>query len=108
VEWQQLITDCYERMSQVLEKTLDGLTQEDLNQQPHPDCNSMGWITWHMSRVLDRWLISDLIGEEQLWVSDGWHSRFKRPSAWPHFRPQLCLQYPMPGQRHYALEHRVH
>ncbi len=43
MEWQELIIDGYERVLQVLEKALDGLTQNDLNQQPHPDCNSMGW-----------------------------------------------------------------
>ncbi len=89
MKWQQLITDCYERVLQILEKTLDSLTEDDLNQQPRPDCNSMGWIAWHVSRVLDRWLISDLTGEEQLWLSEGWHARFNRPSdpedtGWHH------------------------
>ncbi len=77
MEWQQLITDGYERVLQVLEKTLDGLTQDDLNKQPHPDCNSMGWLTWHLTRVQDH-QIADLMGEEQLWISDGWYARFNR------------------------------
>ncbi len=75
MEWQELIIDGYERVLQVLEKALDGLTQDDLNQQPHPDCNSMGWLTWHLTRVQDDH-IADLTGEPQLWVSDGWHARF--------------------------------
>jgi len=79
MEWQQLITDTYERIAQILEKTLDGLTLDDLNQQPHPDSNSIGWLAWHLTRTQDR-AIADLIGEEQLWVKDGWHARFKRAS----------------------------
>jgi len=78
MEWQQLIIDTYERISQVLEKALDGLTVDDLNQQHHPDCNSMGWLSWHLTRGQDR-AIADLMGEEQLWVKDKWHARFNRP-----------------------------
>lgn len=78
MEWQGLIADGYGRVLQVLEKSLDGLTQDDLNQQPHPDCNSMGWLTWHLTRVQDDH-IAGLMGEEQLWTSGGWHTRFNHP-----------------------------
>ncbi len=77
MEWQQLVIDTYVRTAQVLERALDGLTVDDLNQQPHPDCNSMGWLTWHLSRVQDR-AVSDLIGEDQLWVKDKWYAKFNR------------------------------
>ena len=79
MEWRQLIIDIYERISQVLERALEGLTQDDLNQQPNPDSNSMGWLAWHLTRVQDR-AIADLTGEEQLWVKEEWHSRFDRPA----------------------------
>ena len=78
MEWRELIMDGYGRVLQILEKALDGLTQDDLNQRPHPDCNSMGWLTWHLTRVQDDH-IADLMGEEQLWLGDGWHARFNRP-----------------------------
>ena len=79
MEWQQLIIDIYVRISQVLDRALEGLTQDDLNQQPNPDSNSMGWLAWHLTRVQDR-AIADLAGEEQLWIKDEWHSRFIRPA----------------------------
>ncbi len=79
MDWQDLLTDGYGRILQALEKALDGLTQDDLNQQPHTDCNSMGWLTWHVTRVQDHH-IADLMGEEQLWLKDGWHLRFNRAS----------------------------
>ncbi len=77
MEWQQLIADGYGRVLQILEKALGGLTQDNLNQQPHPECNSMGWIIWHLTRVQDDH-VADLMGEEQLWVGEGWHARFNR------------------------------
>jgi len=35
--WQELISDGYGRVLHVLEKALDGLTPDELNEQPHPD-----------------------------------------------------------------------
>ena len=77
MQWQELIVDGYGRVLQVLEEALDGLTPDDLNEQPHPDCNSMGWLTWHLTRVQDDH-IADLMGEEQIWIKDEWHARFNR------------------------------
>jgi hypothetical protein len=77
MEWKELITDGYGRVLEALEEALNGLTEGDLNEQPKPGCNSMGWLTWHLTRVQDDH-IADLMGEEQLWIRDGWHARFNR------------------------------
>ena len=79
MEWQQLMAAIFQQVSQVLERALDGLSQEDLNQQPSFDTNSMGWLAWHLTRGQDR-AIAGLMGEEQLWVKDGWHVKFNRPA----------------------------
>lgn len=78
MEWQQLIVDIFQRISQALGRALEGLTLDDLNQQLRPDCNSIGWLTWHLTRAQDR-AISDLMEEEQLWVKGEWHAKFNRP-----------------------------
>jgi len=77
MEWQQLIIDIFERISWDLEQVLDGLTVDDLNQQPRPDCNSVGWLAWHLTRSHDR-NISELAEEEQIWIRDKWHTKFNR------------------------------
>ncbi len=77
MEWQQLIIDIYMRVSRELERVLDGLTVEDLNQRPHPDCTSIGWLAWHVVRGQDR-TIADFTQEKQLWIKEGWHTIFKR------------------------------
>ena len=79
MDWRDLMLDGYGRIVQILEKALKGMTLDDLSQQPHPDCNSMGWLAWHMTRIQDDH-VADLMEEEQLWVSDGWHARFNRAS----------------------------
>lgn len=77
MEWRDLIIDGYGRVLEVIEPALAGLTQKDLNQRPNPDCNSIGWIVWHLTRGQDS-QIADLMSGEQLWMKDGWHARFKR------------------------------
>jgi len=77
MEWQQLIIDIFVRTSEELERVLDGLSVDDLNQRPHPDCNSIGWLAWHLTRSHDRNL-SELAKKEQLWIRDNWYARFNR------------------------------
>jgi hypothetical protein len=79
MEWNDLLTDGYGRVLEVLERVLKGLTQDDLNWQPRPECNSIGWLIWHLTRLQDDHIAS-LMGEEQLWTKDGWHARFGRPA----------------------------
>ncbi|MFC2032859.1 DinB family protein [Chloroflexota bacterium] len=74
-----LLTDGYTRISQILERTLKGLSVDDLKWLPHPDSNSVGWLTWHLTRVHDDHIAS-LMGEEQLWIKGGWHAKFNRPA----------------------------
>ena len=53
MEWKDMLIENYGSAFRVLDRALQGLTQEDLNWQPRPDCNSTGWTTWHLTRALD-------------------------------------------------------
>ncbi len=75
MEGPELIADALGRIRDGLQRTLEGLTPEEVAQQPRPDCNSIGWLAWHLTRVQDHH-ISELMGQEQAWVSQGWHQRF--------------------------------
>ena len=79
MEWQALIADGYDRVLETLERALNGLTPMDLNQQPEPDSNSIGWLAWHLARIQDS-QIADLAGKEQTWISDEWYHIFNRPA----------------------------
>ncbi len=60
----------------VLRRALDGLSHEELLQQPSgPGSNPIGWLTWHLSRTRDT-SISNLMQVEQMWVAGGWHAKF--------------------------------
>jgi hypothetical protein len=77
MEWRDLVIDAYGRVSDMLQQALKNVTPADLNKQPRPDCNSMGWIVWHLTRGQDS-QISDLSGKTQVWIEQDWHSKFNR------------------------------
>jgi hypothetical protein len=77
VELKQFVQGIFDRLAAELEMAVTGLTPEDLNHQPMPDSNSIGWLIWHTTRSRDR-MDADLFGEDQLWVSGQWHVKFNR------------------------------
>ena len=79
MEWNDLLSDGYERVLDFMKSVLSGLTQDDLNWQPRHDCNSIGWLAWHLTRQHDV-QIAALMGEEQLWIKDRWYLKFGRPA----------------------------
>ncbi len=79
MEWQELLSAEFQRISTSLGTALEGLTTEDLNWQPKPDSNSIGWLIWHLTRWQD-FRVSSLMNKEQLWIESGWHKKFGRPA----------------------------
>ena len=79
MDWQQIVTGSYGSITRILERALADVSTEDLNWQPSPESNSMGWMIWHLTRYQDR-TFTELFGGEQLWVKDGWYEKFNRPA----------------------------
>ena len=77
MECQQLLIDVFEGILKTLEKALTGLTETELNNQPNADCNSIGWLTWHLTRTQDR-AIANLTGKNQVWIENEWYKKFNR------------------------------
>jgi len=77
MECAEFITGIFTRISQVLETVLDGLTENEISQQPTPECNSIGWMVWHITRVQDRF-IAMLSNNEQVWITEKWYGKFGR------------------------------
>lgn len=79
METHEMLSGAYGSILRVLEYTLEGLSVDDLNWQPKPDCNSIGWLVWHLTRWQDV-EISSFMNEEQLWIKEKWHEKFNRPA----------------------------
>ena len=63
------------RSVRMIHQVVDGLSEAQVFWQPTPECNSIGWLAWHLTRRKD-YYSSKLVDEEQTWVSGGWSKRF--------------------------------
>ncbi len=70
------IISALERNWEMIDKALEGLDDASLARQPSDQCNSIAWILWHMSRVVDTFMTTRFREKPQLWISEGWHQRF--------------------------------
>ena len=61
---------------EMVDTALETLDDPLLARQPADHCNSVAWILWHMSRVVDTFIHTRLQEIPQLWVQDGWHQKF--------------------------------
>jgi len=78
-----LVLDALSRVQEDLHRRVKELTPEELIRPPHPP---IGWLAWHLTRVQDS-ALSGLMGQEQLWISQGWHNRFHMPPDPKDFGP---------------------
>ena len=74
--WLTVIEDSLGRVDETLIATLEGLDPDDLARRPGPDANPVGWLAWHLTRVLDGHL-ADLVDAPQVW--EEWRERLDLP-----------------------------
>jgi hypothetical protein len=77
MRWQDVLESLYRRRSEELVKAVGSLTVGELKKRPAPGANPVGWLAWHVSRSMDRFL-GDIVLGEQFWLKDGWHKKFRR------------------------------
>lgn len=70
----ELLGDLYERLPEMIDEAVAGLTAEQLHWAPAPGANSIGWLVWHLTRVQDHH-VAELLGADQVWVSGDWAAR---------------------------------
>lgn len=64
----------------MVDTALEGLDDTALFRRPAADCNSIAWILWHMTRVLDTFVHTRMQAQPQLWIQDSWYARFGMPA----------------------------
>tara|TARA_A100001037_G_scaffold98858_1_gene90266 strand:- start:1686 stop:2198 length:513 start_codon:yes stop_codon:yes gene_type:complete len=61
---------------EILNKSLDTLTQEELIFRPETHSNSIVFLVWHMAMVED-WLTNEiLLNNEKIWIIDKYYEKF--------------------------------
>ena len=76
----ELIQRSLEQSQRYLTNALDGLTQEEANWNPGPECNSIAFIFWHTVRVEDRFINSVIQRENELYEAEGWREKLATPA----------------------------
>lgn len=73
-----LLVDGFERVRGLVKRAVVGLGVEQLTFRSDSDANTVAWLIWHLSRVQDDH-VADAAGTDQVWLVDGWRSRFALP-----------------------------
>ncbi|MBG6066785.1 mycothiol transferase [Micromonospora ureilytica] len=97
-----LLTEAYDRLPDLVRAAVDGLSPEQLRDQPGPGANTVGWLVWHLTRVQDHH-VADLLDAEQIWVSGDWAGRFglaadPDDTGYGHSPAQVASVRPESGQ----------
>jgi hypothetical protein len=48
-----LLLDAFERINQVVHRSVDGLSDDDLTRRPCGSGNPIAWLVWHLLRIQD-------------------------------------------------------
>lgn len=78
METVDLLVDAFGRIREVVHHVVEDLSPEQLVFRADPDANSIAWLVWHLTRIMDDH-VSDAAGVEQVWSSQGWIERLALP-----------------------------
>jgi hypothetical protein len=65
----ELLIDAFERISEIVNNTVEGLSVKDLAYRPAESANSIVWLIWHLTRIQDDH-IAGLASKQQIWFTD--------------------------------------
>ena len=74
----ELLTDAFGRIHDVVHQAVDNLTPEELAFRVDGSANSIAWLVWHLSRVIDDH-VSEVAAKQQVWTAIGWVDQFALP-----------------------------
>lgn len=73
-----ILLDAFGRVNDRVHRICDEATPEDLMYRVDPEANTIAWLLWHTSRVIDG-QVMEIAGEDQVWSAKGWSGRFDLP-----------------------------
>ena len=68
------LLELYGRIPPLASEAVERLTADELAWEPAPGANSVGWLVWHLTRVLDHH-VAELVDEPQIWATGTWAQR---------------------------------
>jgi hypothetical protein len=73
-----VLTDALDRIGDNVHRVVGGLSDEQLATSVAVGANTVAWLVWHLTRVMDDH-VAGAQGDEQVWTRDGWAESFALP-----------------------------
>ncbi len=73
-----ILLDGLGRVRETVHGILDDVPENRLAEPPAPGANTVAWLVWHLSGVLDTH-VADAFDADSVWTSGGWFDRFALP-----------------------------
>ncbi len=73
-----ILLDSLGRVRETVHGLLDDVPEENLNESPAAGTNTISWLVWHLTRVIDLH-VADAFDVDVVWTTRGWYERFALP-----------------------------
>ena len=73
-----ILLDGLGRVRETVHGLLDDVPEASLTEPPAPGTNTISWLVWHLTRVLDTH-VADAFDVDVVWTTGGWYERFDLP-----------------------------
>ena len=77
----QLVEETFLEMDKGFERSLEGLTPQELSWKPNDEANSIGFTFWHLTRAEDVWINGIARKVPQVFERDGWAQKWNIPAG---------------------------
>lgn len=78
METSEVLIDAFGRIEEKVQKLCAEASESDLDYRADAEANTIAWLLWHTSRVIDA-QVMEIAGREQVWTEEGWSRRFDLP-----------------------------
>ena len=73
-----LLLDTLSRVRESVHAVLESTPEDRLAQPPAEGANTVAWLVWHLTRVLDE-QVAEVFGYPAVWAAGGWCERLALP-----------------------------
>ncbi|MGD0780689.1 MAG: DinB family protein [Dehalococcoidales bacterium] len=79
MELKEFIRGQLDGADQAIKRAIDTLTQEEIAWQPKSGCNPIGLILFHIYKVEDSFIQTNLQEKKELWETEKWYEKLDLP-----------------------------
>jgi hypothetical protein len=97
----EMLKSGLENTKKGVERTLNGMTAEEISWHPRPDANSIGLIYFHMARSEDSFIMSLIQGKKQLWETANWYKKLDKAvdDGGAHYTAEQVEKFKVPDMK---------